>query len=345
MSTSSLAKFSAAGLLVAGVCAGWLWVAHNAALDRPLSVGEQPAVLLVEPGTSLARVADDLVARGFLQSTRSLVWHARWKGLASKIKAGEYRIEAATTPRALLEELVAGRVVQHALTLVEGWNFRQVMTAIAANSVLVHTLEGESPAQIMNRIGLPGEHPEGRFFPDTYHFPRGTTDVDILRLAHRTMDRRLRQEWLRRADSLPYRDRYEALIVASIVEKEAGRASERREVAGVFVRRLIKGMRLESDPTVIYGLGEAFDGNLTRRDLQRTTPYNTYRRRGLPPTPIAMPGGAAIHAALNPAPGETLFFVARGDGTHYFSVTLSEHRRAVAKYQLGRGSSGGGAKQ
>lgn len=186
----------------------------------------------------------------------------------------------------------------------------------------------------MARLGLAGEHPEGRFFPETYYFPRGTSDVEFLKRAYRTMEERLQQEWSRRADGLPYRNAYQALILASIVEKEAAEPSERREIAGVYVRRLRRGMRLESDPTVIYGLGDAFDGNLTRRNLRRPTPYNTYLRKGLPPTPIAMPGGAAIHAALNPAPGDALFFVARGDGTHYFSANLSEHRRAVERYQL-----------
>jgi UPF0755 protein len=337
-----LVKLGAAGFLVASLLAGWLWSLHHAALDRPLRVGEQPAILLVEPGASLAGVGDDLVERGLLENTFFWVWHARWKGLAAKIKAGEYRIQPETTPRELLHDLVAGKVMQHSLTLVEGWSFKQMMNAVAANSVLVHTLEGASAAQVMTQMGVPGEDPEGRFFPDTYHFPRGTSDVDILQRAYRTMEERLQREWSQRTDSLPYRNPYEALILASIVEKETGEPSERREIAGVYVRRLRQGMRLESDPTVIYGLGDAFDGNLTRRDLQRVTPYNTYRTKGLPPTPIAMPGGAAIHAALNPAPGDALFFVARGDGTHYFSATLSEHRQAVAKYQLRRRSSGNG---
>ena len=334
MSRSWLLGLGVAGFLVAILGAGWLWFAHNTALDRALAVGDQAAILTVEPGTSLARVADELEELGFLKSPRFWVWHARWKGYAPKIKAGEYRIEPGTTSRELLHDLVAGKVVQHALTLVEGWSFKQMMRAIAANPVLVHKLQGDAAVQVMVELGLPGEHPEGRFFPDTYHFPRGTSDVDILRRAHQTMELRLQQEWSRRAASLPYRDPYEALILASIVEKEAGEPTELPEIAGVYVRRLKQGMRLESDPTVIYGLGEAFDGNLTRRDLRGITPYNTYRTRGLPPTPIAMPGGAAIHAALNPAPGEALFFVAKGDGTHYFSATLDEHQRAVAKYQL-----------
>jgi UPF0755 protein len=252
----------------------------------------------------------------------------------ARIQAGTYRIMTGTTPPALLKQIVEGRVAQFGLTLVEGWNIYQVMDAIERSDSLKHTLRGMSNAQIMERLGRPAEHPEGRFFPETYKFPKGLTDLAFLQRAYRLMEERLAYEWEQREPGLPYKSPYEALIMASIVEKETGLASERRQIAGVFVRRLKKGMRLQTDPTVIYGLGVGFDGNLRRRDLLADNPYNTYRKAGLPPTPIAMPGADAIHAALHPAPGNALYFVARGDGSHHFSATLEEHNGAVIKYQL-----------
>jgi UPF0755 protein len=227
-------------------------------------------------------------------------------------------------------------VVQYPLTLVEGWTFRQVMEALQADERLEHLIEDPSAEAVMARLGRRGVHPEGRFFPDTYHFTRGSSDLDILKRAHAAMERVLAEEWEARADGLPIESPDEALILASIIEKETGLASERAEIAGVFVRRLRLGMRLQTDPTVIYGLGDDFDGNLRRADLRNDHPYNTYVHAGLPPTPIALPGREAIRAALNPADGETLYFVARGDGSHAFSVTLEEHNRAVRKYQLGK---------
>ncbi len=236
----------------------------------------------------------------------------------------------------LLQQMVDGEVIQHTLTLVEGWSFKQVMVALRAHHAIRATLQGLTAAEIMSRLGYAGQHPEGRFFPDTYHFPKATSDIEFLRRAYSAMAERLEQEWVAREPDLPLKSAYEALILASIIEKESAVSAERAEIAGVFIRRLNKGMRLQTDPTVIYGMGEAYDGNIRRRDLRHDTPYNTYTRKGLPPTPIAMPGGEAIHAALHPASAESLYFVARGDGTHYFSATLEEHNRAVRKYQLKR---------
>ncbi len=327
-------KLIAILVLVGCLAAGWLWVSYQSFANEPLSVGGKELRLVVKPGMSLRGVADRLQAKGVLKHPRYLAWMARWRGVADRIKVGEYRITPGTTPSQLLTMLVEGRVIQYSLTLVEGWTFRQVMDAVDSDPHLKHTLKGLKPDEIMVRLGHPGEHAEGRFFPDTYHFPRGTTDQSFLQRAYRAMQGHLMHEWDQRAVDLPYKRPYDALIMASIVEKETALPSERADIAGVFVRRLKKGMRLQTDPTVIYGLGSSFDGNLRRRDLEHDTPYNTYMHRGLPPTPIAMPGLASIHAALHPAPGKALYFVARGDGSHQFSDTLKEHDRAVIKYQL-----------
>ena len=239
-------------------------------------------------------------------------------------------------PDDLLALLVSGKSVGYSLTLVEGWNIRQVRAAVAGHEALKQTLEGVDDVQLMELLGLPGEHPEGRFFPDTYRFTRGMRDLDFLRRAQRKMDRELAAAWAEKSEDAPLKSPYEALILASIVEKETGQADERPRIAGVFARRLRKGMKLQTDPTVIYGMGERFDGNIRRRDLREDTPYNTYVHAGLPPTPIAMPGREALLAAVNPAPGKAIYFVAKGDGSHAFSATLAEHNAAVRKYQLKR---------
>src|SRR5690606_715707 len=235
-----------------------------------------------------------------------------------------------------LDRLVAGRVMQHTLTIVEGWTLRQILDAVERHPMLVRTLDTTDPRRVMAAIGYPGHFAEGRFFPDTYHFPAGTTDVEFLRRAVDRMHAVLEEEWAQRDVGLPYASAYEALIVASLVERETAVPEEREQVAGVFVRRLQKNMKLQTDPTVIYALGEAFDGNIRRRELAIDSPFNTYRYAGLPPTPIGSPGRAAIRAALHPAPGEALYFVSRGDGTHEFTASLEKHNRAVRKYQLRR---------
>lgn len=312
----------------------WLMLDFRHFVETPLNLPAKGMVYTLESGSSVSRLAGDLQQQDVLHNPLYLRLLARWEGQAARLQAGEYHIPPGTTPGQLLALLVSGKVVSHALTLVEGWTFRQVMTAVKEHEVLQQTLDGLSDEEIMARIGHPGEHPEGRFFPDTYYFPRGTTDVDFLLRSYTAMDRFLQLEWAQRDGGLPLKTPYEALILASIVERETGVAEERPEIAGVFVRRLQKRMRLQTDPTVIYGMGDAFDGNIRRADLRANTPYNTYVIRGLTPTPISMPSGDAIRAALHPAAGDSLYFVARGDGSHQFSATLEEHNRAVRKYQL-----------
>ena len=316
--------------------AGWVYWEYQRFLDRPLAVGEEGQVFEVRRGQSLKAIARALAAEGVLERPRFLVWLGISRGVAGRIQAGEYRIEPGTRPGELLQRLVEGKVLLHPLTIVEGWTFAQMRAHLARQPFLRHTLEGASPEVVMQRIGHPGIHPEGRFLPDTYHFPRGTSDVECLKRAYAAMEAFLAEAWAERDPGLPLETPYEALILASIIEKETAVPEERPLIAGVFVRRLQRGMRLQTDPTVIYGLGEAFDGNIRYRDLRRDTPYNTYTRAGLPPTPIALPGREAILAALHPAPGDALYFVARGDGTHEFSATLEAHNRAVRKYQLKR---------
>ncbi len=323
-------------VLVGSLSAGWLLMSYQQFVDRPMALSADPVALLVEPGSSVRSVARNLSRLGLVENGRYFVWMARLRGQAGSIQAGEYLVEPGTTPAQLLQMMVAGKVRQYSLTLLEGWDFRQMMAQIDASPNLDHRLTGLAPEAIMERLGHQGEHPEGRFYPDTYHFPRGLSDVEFLQRAYRAMAQRLEQEWPQRAEGLPLKSPYEALILASIVEKETGVTSERPEIAGVFVRRLQKGMRLQTDPTVIYGMGEAYDGNIRKRDLKQDTPYNTYTRKGLPPTPIAMPSGEALHAALHPDKGESIYFVSRGDGSHHFSATLEEHECAVVKYQIKR---------
>ncbi len=323
-------------VLVGSIGVGWVLMEWGAALQQQLAVGEDGIRYAIERGSSFRKVSYDLSEKGVLKEPRYLAWSARWTGKADRIQAGEYYIPPGTTAEELLDLFVQGKVVQHSITLVEGWTFRQMMDAINRDKELAHTVQGLSDDEIMERLGYPDVHPEGRFLPETYQFPSGTSDLDVLRRAYRDMQTLLIAEWARRDGGLPYKTPEDALIMASIIEKETGRADERGRIAGVFVRRLKRNMRLQTDPTVIYGLGEAFDGNLRRRDLERDTPYNTYRRKGLPPTPIAMPGAESILAALHPESGEELYFVAKGDGSHHFSSSFREHRQAVVKYQLKR---------
>lgn len=287
-------------------------------------------------GTSLRAVLSDWRARGWFSNPRQfwyLQLYARFDGSAARIKAGQYRLSPGITPLEALGLLTTGRVVQYSLTIVEGWRFQELLRAVQAHPEIEQTADG---ADLMAALGDPQGHPEGRFLPETYQFPGGTSDVQFLRRAYAAMQRTLEAEWAGRAPDLPYESPEEALTMASIIERETGAAHERGEIAGVFVRRLRLGMRLQTDPTVIYGLGDAFDGNLRRRDLLTDGPYNTYMRAGLPPTPICLPGRAAIHAALHPADGDALYFVSRRDGTHQFSATLEEHNAAVRRYQLGK---------
>ena len=322
-------------LIVAGVgVLFWIWQDYQRFQQTPLTISGDDLIYSIEPGTSFAALTKDLTDKGVLRQPHYLHLLARQLGVAGKIKAGEYAIKPGTTPLELLDQFVRGRVIEYSLTIIEGWNFRQMLNAVRSHPMLVQTLaESLSTEQIMQALGYGGEHPEGRFYPDTYLFPRGTTDVQFLRRAYQTMEKVLDEEWQTRADNLPIKTPYEALILASIVEKETGIPEERGEVAGVFTRRLQNGMLLQTDPTVIYGMGDDYTGVILRSDLQRDMSYNTYTRSGLPPTPIALPGRASIHAALNPDDGDTLYFVASGDGGHVFSRTLEEHNRAVQRYR------------
>ena len=273
---------------------------------------------------------------GVLETPLYFVVLGRYLEFDSRLKAGEFQLRQGTNPEQLLEQFASGQVVQHSLTLIEGETFGDMMLRISQHNVLEHTLASLDNAAVMAAIGKPDEHPEGRFLPETYYFPRGTSDVEFLRRAYQDMHEFLLGAWEKRDPDLPLKTSYEALVLASIVEKETGVAAERPQIAGVFVRRLRKGMRLQTDPTVIYGIGDSFDGDIRYRDLRTDTPYNTYTRFGLPPTPIALPGREAILAVLHPDDGNSLYFVARGDGSHHFSSTLKEHNRAVDRYQRKR---------
>ncbi len=328
-------KIVALVILVGSIYGTWVMMDYRAFVDEPIQFGEEGLLYEIKSGKTLTHVARDLQSRGHIDTASYLVWLGKFEGNANDIKAGEYRFENGITAARLLEQIVNGETLQYAITIVEGWSFRQLMDAVHSNEFLLHTLSDYSDEEIMEHIGHPGEHPEGRFLPDTYNFPRLTTDVDYLQRAYDAMQKLLKDEWPNRAIDVEFKTPYEALILASIVEKETALPSERKQIAGVFNRRLQKRMRLQTDPTVIYGLGRTFDGNIRRRDLRKDTPYNTYLRKGLPPTPIAMPGRDAVLAALSPQPGLELYFVARGDGGHKFSATLEQHNAAVVEYQLG----------
>lgn len=318
-------------LLLSGIAlrTAWVW------WYSPMT-GQSDAALFVDRGSSLSSVAAALEQQGALKWPRLWTLAARLQDLDGRVQRGEYSFPAGMSPAQLLEALVQGRVVQYSVTLPEGITLATAIDILQQQEPLLATLD-DSRDQRLLALVAPRTSPEGLFFPDTYLYSRGETDLDILSLANRRMQELLRTSWSTRDPGLPYETAYEALIMASIVEKETGMAAERERIAGVFVRRLDQAMRLQTDPTVIYGLGTAYTGNLRRRHLEDAgNPFNTYRHRGLPPTPIALPGAAAIAAALHPAPGSALYFVARGDGSHQFSDTLEQHLQAVRQYQLRR---------
>ncbi|WP_421884681.1 endolytic transglycosylase MltG [Methylibium sp.] len=317
------------GLAGGGLGAWWL--------TQPLALASPSVELSVEPGTSPREIAQGWADAGVRAPPLLLYEWFRWSGQARKIRAGSYEIGPGTTPLTLLNKMVRGDEAQATVRLIEGWTFRQFRAELAKAEALKPTTATMSDAELMVALGSPGRSPEGWFFPDTYAYSKGASDLAVLQRAHRAMQRRLESAWLERAPDTPLKSPEEALTLASIIEKETGQAADRGKVASVFVNRLRIGMPLQTDPTVIYGLGEAFDGNLRRRDLQTDNPYNTYLRAGLTPTPISMPGKASLLAAVRPEASKALYFVARGDGSSEFSENLADHNRAVNRYQRGSG--------
>ena len=322
-------------VLAASAFAGWmLWFAFN-----PVALAGEHIDFEISPGWTLRAAAREMANSGVDFVPWQFAWLGRLTGKAGDIKAGSYEIGRGITPWDLLAKLTRGDVTQAEIVFVEGKTFREMRGVLDADPNLRHDTAGLSDQEILTRVGASETHPEGLFFPDTYLFAKQSSDLEVLRRAYGNMKRRLNQEWSNRDPAVPYSNPYQALIMASIVEKETGRPADRGEVAAVFTNRLRRGMLLQTDPTVIYGLGETFDGNLRKRDLLADTPYNTYTRVGLPPTPITMPGAASIQAVMHPPATDKLYFVARGDGSSAFSRTLEEHNRAVTKYQR-RGGGG-----
>jgi len=323
-----LAVLLACALALAAL--GYRWV------NQPFSLGGATIDLSVEPGSNAREVALSVKEAGVPVNASYLYWWFRLSGQSRKIKAGSYELNVGTTPRTLLSKLVQGDEALRSVTFVEGWTFRQFRAALQKAEHLKPLSQGMTDSAIMDQLGRPGLSAEGHFFPDTYTYAKGSSDIALLLRALHAMDKRLAFAWDQRSPSAPLQTPEQALILASIVEKETGRASDRKLVSAVFNNRLRIGMRLQTDPTVIYGMGNAFDGNLRKADLLRDTPWNTYTRNGLPPTAISMPGRASLLAAVQPAPSNALYFVAKGDGTSYFSASLDEHNRAVNKYQRGQ---------
>jgi UPF0755 protein len=320
-----------AALFTVAAIAAVTWLVLYAQTE--LKPAQLPVQFDLKAGSSLKSATQQMVDAGVLDDPLRFVMLARLLGQAAKIKAGNYEIESPITRYGLLQKITQGDYTQVVITVVEGWTFKQLRKTMDENPAIKHDTAGLSDADILRLLGMDQPSPEGWFFPDTYHFSSGTSDLSILRRAHRLMLSHLELQWQRRVEDLPLKSPYEALILASIIEKETGRAGERPLIASVFINRLRNGMRLQTDPTVIYGMGERFDGNIRKADLTADTPYNTYTRDGLPPTPIALPGIASLSAALNPAPSKFLYFVAKGDGSSHFSSSLEEHNRAVTKYQ------------
>ena len=318
-------------LLLGSGAAAVVWIGMRS-LDEPLRIAA-PLRFKVNPGASFGRVAAELAAQGVIANARAWVVFARLNGLASAVKAGEYEIQPGTTPRELLTKMVSGQGLLHSFTIVDGWRVQDVLVALRRNPDIISTLTDKAP-NLMEKLGHPGIDPEGQFLPETYRFIAGTTDVELLRQAHAALTRELEAAWMDRDPDLPLRHSHELLIMASIVEKESGLPQELRIIAGLYLHRLSIGMRLQADPTVIYGLGDRYDGDIRTVDLRTDGPYNTYTRVGLPPTPIALAGAAAIRATARPEKTDAVYFVAspKGDGSHVFSSTLEKHNAAVASY-------------
>ena len=335
LSSNLIIRNTLLGLLAICLIAGGILLWMNRYLETPIAALDSPVIFEVPAGSSLARVTRDLESAGYIEHPQIFTLLARWRGEAGSLKAGEYELQSGLSPAGLLATLVEGNTRQYRITLVEGWTIRQALEAIWASEKITRQLQAYDTAELAAVLELEGRSPEGQLFPDTYFYVAGTSDVQILRRAHARLNQVLASAWERRLGALPYNGPYDALILASIIEKESAFGAERGHIAGVFIRRLETGMRLQSDPTVIYGLGEAFDGNLTRSHLEQVTAYNTYRIAGLPPSPIALAGLESIEASLNPLPSDYLYFVSKGNGEHQFSSTLEEHNAAVRLYQSG----------
>lgn len=321
-------------IILCALFVGFHYQQMQTTVNAPLEL-QGDYTLIVKPGDSLSAISRQLGREGVLSNSKHLRWYVRMSGHGNKISSGEFLLEQGSTALDLLDLLASGKVVQRQLTLVEGWTYREALQAIQAAEGVENTLGDIGSVDLMARLNITGRlSPEGLFFPDSYRYTRGDTDLELLRRSHDRMNEILQTEWRQRSQGLPLADPYEALILASIVEKETGAPGERNKIAGVFVRRLQNNMKLQTDPTVIYGLGERFDGNIRRKHLREDTPYNTYVHRGLTPTPISLPGRDAIRAALHPDDSKYLYFVAKGDGSSYFSETLEEHNRAVRRFQI-----------
>jgi len=305
-------------------------------IESPLIIQQDQARINVTSGSSLKRIARQLAEQGLITQPRLFEWYVRLQGNANRIQAGEYIINKNTNPAQFLTMLTSGKVVQYSFTIIEGWTVKQLLTELAKQPMLTHTLTKADTNNLLSLLDIANDFPnaEGQLFPNTYNYVRDAKDSSIIKRAYQAMQKHLEEQWAQRDSGLPYKTSYEMLIMASIIEKETGNKGEREKISGVFVRRLRKGMRLQTDPTIIYGMGDKYKGNIRRRDLRADNPYNTYTRAGLPPTPIAFPGLAAIKATLHPDNEKALYFVARGDGGHVFSATLTEHNEAVIKYQL-----------
>ncbi|BCG64712.1 MAG: UPF0755 protein [Methyloprofundus sp.] len=327
-----LIRLFASLVLLLSLISAWAWFEYQAFVVQPL-VTQSPVIIDISKGSSFRSIIQTLNDQKLPANKYWFKLLAYQESLINKLKAGEYELPIGITPKAFLLLLSEGKTRQYAITFPEGWAFKQMRAALAEDSGITQTIADLSDVEVLQKITTQYAHPEGLFFPDTYQFEKHTTDVAILKRAYQKMQQILQKEWATKTQKLPLKNAYEALILASIVEKETGDVSERPVIAGVFIRRLNKGMRLQTDPTVIYGMGGRYQGNIRKRDLRTLTPYNTYRINGLPPTPIAMPGELAIQAVLHPANDSSLYFVAKGNGSHIFSTTLTEHNRAVNRYQ------------
>ncbi len=327
-----LAKITAVLFLIISIVSMVLWLEYEQVLTDPVISGKSK-LIEIKKGDSFNKITDKLIQQNIAIKPLWFKLIAYQKKVSNKLKTGEYELQAGLTMPDILSKLVEGKSLQYSITFPEGWSFKQILQEIKNNPHIKHTLERNDYKSIMMKLSSDYEHPEGVFFPDTYFFEKNATDLSLLQKSHMKMLSVLNTEWEKREKGLPLENAYQALILASIVEKETGAAEEREKIAGVFTRRLETGMLLQTDPTVIYGMGDEYKGNIRYKDLRKPTPYNTYVIKGLPPTPIAMPGKEAIYAALHPAKGNSVYFVAKGNGTHIFSETLREHNNAVNKYQ------------